>query len=143
MTRHMPASLDALCDDHVCPCFGGAHCGIHGSYLDDYSDIRLVRCRYELRRISPKERQGCYSFFDAHLNASTMRKVQQKIHAERLRCQLAHIANLFPQQLRRTKLCLHDAKTSGVADCSYELRSCKIGTQRRDHDWSVDAKPFA
>jgi len=78
----MSASLNPLGNDDVHPSLFCAECGIHRANLMQHSDTSGMGCGYEFKRISPEERQRCNLFVNAHLNALSMREVEDKVHSK-------------------------------------------------------------
>jgi len=72
-----------------------------------------------------------------------MREVEDEVHAKRPGCQRAKIPDLLPQQWGRAQLRLENTESASVAHGGDKFRSGEIGAHRRDHDRSVDPKPFA
>jgi hypothetical protein len=53
------------------------------------------------------------------------------------------MADLLPQHRRRAKLCLENAESARLAHGSREFGTREIEPHGRDHDRSLNSKPFA
>jgi hypothetical protein len=72
-----------------------------------------------------------------------MGEMEDEVHAKRLVRKSPKITDLPLQQMRRAQLRLQNAKSAGIADRGYQLRSREIGAHRCDHDRSIEPKQLA
>jgi hypothetical protein len=92
----MSAGLSPLRNNHVHSNLMRADRGLHRANLMQHRDARAMGGRYELRRISPKERQRRDPLGDANLNARTMGEMEDEVHAKGFVCKRAKVADLLP-----------------------------------------------
>src|SRR6516165_2227345 len=69
--------------------------------------------------------------------------MQNEVHAKGPARERAKMADLLPQHWRRAKLCLENAESARGAHGSHEFGAREIGPHGRDHDGSLNSKPFA